>query len=468
MNRNRKIFLLLGPLLFAACIVFLPTSLFETLKMRAAIGTAVWMIFWWITAPVDYVVTAFLPIALNALIPMVDMADVIGNYASETILLLLGASILTASWEKVGLDQQIAVCFLRLLGDSLRSQIIFWFLLTAILSAILPNVIVCTAITPIVVSMLNYIGEREISKSRAASKLLLAIAYGTGVGGLASPLGGAMNLVVVDYIQKLTGQEYMYSIWVMKFLPIIILLLISNLFFMIRDIGKNEKLGGSKEYFVQKQNSTDAMNYEKKCLLGLFLVATVLAFMRQSYQEILPGLKPSYVFMICAILSFFITDKEGNCLQVWKTVQPRIVWGLLYIFAGGLALGTLINGSGAAKSAGSAVASLGLSGGFITIFIIVTLTLLLSDVTSNTATAAIAVPVVISIIQGIGKNPLPYIYIVTIGVNLSYMFPTSIRAIPVGYGLNPKYMLSEGWKMSVMVILEMTVLCYILLRLGAL
>lgn len=456
----------MGPLFFALCIVLLPTALFETLKMRAAVGTAVWMTLWWITSPVDYVVTAFLPIALNALIPMVDMTAVIGNYASETILLLLGASILTASWEKAGLDQQIAAYFLRLIGDSLRSQIIFWFLLTTLLSAILPNVVVCTAITSVAVSILNYIGEREISKSRPASKILLAIVYGTGVGGLASPLGGAMNLVIIDYIQKLTGQEYIYSIWVVKFLPVMILLVVSNLLFMIRNVGKEEKLGGVKDYFIQKQDQTQPMDLEKKCLLGLFLLATVLAFARQSYQALLPGLKPAYVFMICAILSFLITDKEGNRLQNWKSVQPRIVWELLYIFAGGLALGTLINDSGAAGCLGNIVASLGLSGGAGTVFIFITLTLLLSDVTSNTATAAIAVPVVISIIQGIGKNPLPYVYIVTIGVNLSYMFPTSIRAIPVGYGLDPKCMLSEGWKMSVMVILEMTVLCYALLKIG--
>lgn len=316
--------------------------------------------------------------------------------------------------------------------------------------------------------MLSYIGEGEIGKSRTASKLLLAIVYGTGVGGLASPLGGAMNLVVVDYIQKLTGHEYMYSIWIEKFLPIVVILVISNLLFMLRDIEKNEKLGGSKEYFTQKQDSIYDMNFEKKCLLGLFLAATVLAFMRQIYQKLLPGLKPSYVFIICAILSFLITDKEGKRLQSWKSVQPRIVWELIYIFAGGLALGTLLDGSGAAEAVGRIVAKSGLSGGFTTVFFLVAFTLLLSDITSNTATAAIAVPVVISVIHGIGKDPLSYIYIATIGVNLSYMFPTSIRAIPVGYGLNPGYMLREGWKISVLVILEMTILCYILLRAGVL
>lgn len=88
----------------------------------------------------------------------------------------------------------------------------------------------------------------------------------------------------------------------------------------------------------------------------------------------------------------------------------------------------------------------------------------MSDVTSNTATAAISIPIVISIINGIGLNPIPYIYIASIGINLSYMLPTSIRAIPVGYGLSPKYMLSEGWKLSIIIILSMTALSFGLLK----
>ena len=124
--------------------------------------------------------------------------------------------------------------------------------------------------------------------------------------------------------------------------------------------------------------------------------------------------------------------------MTWKNVQGKIVWELIYVFAGGLAAGTLINESGASNAIGAAVTSIGLTGGLLTVFVIVTVTILLSDVTSNTATAAVAMPIVISITQGIGLNPIPYIYIASIGVNLSYMLPTSIRAIPVGYGLEPK------------------------------
>ena len=136
----------------------------------------------------------------------------------------------------------------------------------------------------------------------------------------------------------------------------------------------------------------------------------------------------------------------------------------MYIFAGGLAAGTLMKSSGAADAIGNAVSYLNLKGDIITVFVIVSVVLLMSDVTSNTATAAIAMPIVISIIQGIGKNPIPYIYIASIGVNLSYMLPTSIRAIPVGYGLKPKYMLREGWKMTVIVIVLMTLTSYFLME----
>lgn len=464
MNTKRNIALILGPFIFILCLILLPQSIFETVASKAAIGTVMWMAVWWVAGPVDYVVTAFLPIAVNALINMTSMATVIANYASETILLLLGASILTVSWEETGLDKRIAARFLGLVGDNLRNQLIFWYFLAVTLSAVLPNAVVCATITPIAVAMLKYVGEGDVKKSHTGSKLLLYIAYATGVGGLASPLGGAMNLVTVDYLQQLTGQEYMYASWVIRFLPIMVVLIVSNIAFMLRDVKKDESLGGSREYFLAEYKKMPPMRQEEKLSLTMFLLATVLAFTRQFYQEILPGLKPAYVFIICAIVSFLIVKSDGSRLMFWKNVQSKIVWELMYVFAGGLAAGSLINGSGAADAIGKAVTGMGLAGGSVTIVVIITVSLLMSDVTSNTATAAVAIPIVISIIQGIGLNPIPYVYIASIGVNLSYMLPTSIRAIPVGHGLSPQYMLKEGWKLSLIVIILMSIISYIMLE----
>ena len=436
MGKERIINLLVGPVLFLLCAFLLPEGIFGTFAARAAVGTIAWMAYWWITAPVDYAVTAFLPIALNAIVQMTDMSAIISNYASETIMLLLGASIITVSWEETGLDKRIAARFLGLIGDNLRSQIIFWFVLSALLSSVLPNAVVCATMTPIAVAMLNYIGEGDIGNSRIGSKLLLTIAYAAGLGGIATPLGGAMNLVTVDYIQQITGEEYIYMHWVVRFLPIFIVLMILNILFMLRDVKKDESLGGSREFFVKEYKAMPPMKFEEKWSLALFIIATVLAFTRQAYQDLLPGLKPAYAFIICGIIAFLMVDSEGKRVMLWKSAQKKIIWELIYIFAGGL----------------------------VTVLVIITVTLIMSDVTSNTATAAVAIPIVISIVQGIGLNPIPYIYIASIGVNLSYMLPTSIRAVPVGYGLKPRYMLNEGWKMSILVIIAMTALSYLLLR----
>ncbi|MBR5488183.1 MAG: anion permease, partial [Firmicutes bacterium] len=462
MNKKKNIYLIIGPALFFLCAFCLPANVFDSFASRAAIGTVAWMAFWWITGPVDYAVTGFLPIIVNAFFQLTDMSAVISNYASETILLLLGASIITVSWEETGLDKRIAARFLGFIGESLRNQIVFWFILAAALSSVLPNAVVCATLTPIAVAMLRYVGEGDIEHSRVGKKLLLTIAYAAGLGGIASPLGGAMNLVTVDYIQQLTGEEYIYMHWVIRFLPIVIVLVTVNIIFMLRDVKKDETLGGSKEYFQRAYRELAPMSFEEKSSLALFVIATVLAFTRQFYQDLLPGLKPAYAFMTCAVIAFLIVNKKGERVMTWKSAQTKIIWDLLFIFAGGLAVGTLISSTGAAQNIGDAVAAMGLTGGLMTVFVIITVTLLMSDVTSNTATAAVAIPIVISIIQGIGLNPIPWIYIASIGVNLSYMLPTSIRAIPVGYGLPPKYMLSEGWKMTILVIISMTAVAYVL------
>lgn len=463
MDKKRIINLLIGPLLFALSFL-LPESVFVSVGAKAAVGTVAWMAYWWITAPVDFAVTAFLPIAVNAFVQMTDMSEVISNYASETILLLLGASILTVSWEQTGLDKRIAAKCLSVIGSNLRLQIVFWFLLSAALSAVLPNAVVCATITPIAVSMLKYVGEDDIANSKKGSMILLTVAYAAGVGGLATPLGGAMNLITVDYIEKLTGEEYMYVSWLVRFLPVMVVLIASNIIFLVLHVKKTDAIGISREYFKEQYKALPKMTKEEALSFVLFVAATVMAFTRQLYQNALPGLKPAYVFIICAMVSFLITCKDGTRLMVWKSVQTKIVWELIYIFAGGLAAGTLINKSGAAEAIGKAVSKTNLDGGFLTVLVIVILTVLLSDITSNTATAAVSIPIVISIINGIGKDPIPYIYIASIGVNLSYMLPTSIRAIPVGYGLSPRFMLKKGVPLTVIVIILMSVLGYALLK----
>ena len=454
----------IGFALFFLCIFALPESVFATVEARAAIGTVLWMAYWWVTRPVDYAVTAFLPIAVNALLPMTEMGAVTSNYASDTVLLLFGASIITVSWEETGLDRRIAAVFLRIIGDNVRSQLVFWFMLSVLLSAVLPNSVVCATITPIAVAMLKYVGQGDIEKSKVGSLLLLTIAYAVGVGGLATPLGGAMNLVTVDYIQQLTGEEYMYIDWIIRFLPVMAVLVVSNVLFLLVGTKRTDTLGGSREFFEKEYRKMPKMTTAEWMSLTLFLLAMTLSFTRQFYADILPGLKPAYSFIICALLCFLVNKKDGKRLMVWKSVQGKVIWELLFIFAGGMAVGALITGAGAADAIGEYVSRMGLNGGVLAVCIFIAVPMLMANVTSNTGAASVVVPIVISIAGGLGQNPIPYIYAATIGVNLAYMIPTSIRAIPVGYGLSAQYLFKVGWKITLMTLTLMTITGYLLME----
>ncbi len=460
---KNNIYIAIGPILMIACIFLLPNEIFATLEMRAAIGTVAWMAFWWVSSCIDYAITGFLPIAVNAIIVIAPMNTVLANYSSETIMLLLGASILTVSWEIVGLDKRIAYTFLALIGTSLRSQIIFWFFLTVAMSSLLPNSIVCATVAPIAVSMLKYVNITDIKESEIGAILLLTIGWGAGLGGLATPLGGAMNLVVVDYIEQVTGTEFLYVDWIVKFLPIMIVLVISNLLFLMWIMPKGQSLHGTKQYFVEEKKKLGKISgIELACFL-LFIIAAGLSFARPLYLELIPALKPAYIFIIAGIVSFLIRKPDGNRLMVWKIVQKKIIWDLIFIFAGGLALGTLINESGAATALGEVLSSSQIDNSFLIVLMIVTLTIILSDITSNTATAAVAMPIVLGLALAMNLDPVPYMLAATIGVNLSYCMPTSIRAIPVGYGLSPSYMLKHGIKLTLIVIVLMTVLAWALI-----
>lgn len=449
---NRAFQLILGPLVYITCYYAVPLEVFGSYAANGAVGCILWMALWWIFVPVDLAVTAFIPIGVNALFSLMDMKVLIANYSSETILLLLGASIITASWEITGLDRRVAARILSLVGGNLRTQIIVWFTLSATLSSVLPNAVVCAAIIPIAVAQLKFAGFEDVSSSRQASLVLLSIVYGAGVGGLATPLGGAMNLVTVKYIEQITGCEYMYAQWVSNLFLVFSVILVSNIIYMVFLCKKNESLGNTKEYFVEQYRKLDAMSVQEKWALILFVIATVLSFIRPLYQEILPGLKPAYVFIITAIIAFVISSKGGQRLITWKSTQHKIVWELIFVFAGGIAVGTLFNSTGAASSVGRHFSSMSVQSDYLLVLLILVFTIIMSDVTSNTATAAISIPLVIALAQGLNKDPLVYIYVASIGVNLSYMLPTSIRAIPVGYGLKPKVMLKTGFLLTLLTI----------------
>lgn len=443
--------IILGPALFFICLLLIPESVLPY-AVRGTLGLFLWMASWWITMPIAVAVTAFLPVIVNAIFGFVSMDTIIAKYASDLVFMLLGANIITLTWEATGLNERVALSILSTIGPSVKTQVTVWFLIAVVMSIFLPNVVIAATLTPIALAMLQSVGKGDVKSNLCATNILLAVGWGAGLGGFGSPLGGGMNLVSIGYIEELTGTEYMYIDWVWRMMPFLIVLSIGCLFYIRRMKTDADILPGAKEYFVEKLKERGAMTKDEKVAAVLFVVPVVLAFARPLYQDLVPSLTSSYVFIVCALFAFLLPGSIDGRMLTWKYAQPKLSWGLFYTLAGGLALGAFITASGASTMVADMVLDLGIAPGVLLIVVFVTLAAFLASVSSNNAACAIAIPIVITITQALGANSLGYIYVASVGGNLAYTLPTATLAVPVANGVPIKYMMKHGLVLTIIAV----------------
>ncbi len=457
MYGKRLRYLLAGPLLFLATGLALSGSF--GYKAALALGLIVWMGLWWITRPVYIGITGLIPIPINAIFGLIPSAQLIAQYFSEVVVLLIGADFICQTWRRTGLDRRLAMGALRFIGPNTKQQIAVWLLASTFMSVFLPNVVVGAIFVPIAIAMLKVEGE-DVKDSHIAQAIVLAIVWGAGIGGFGSPIGGAANLVVINYIEEVLGREFMYVAWLWRFVPLLAIVVLLNLAFLFRIPLEKANLPGSKAYFKELLDQMGGLSRGEKIGLALFLTAMALSFARPLYAQLMPNLRPAYVFFACGLAAFFINlgDEERNTLLDWGYASKHTDWGLLYLFSGGLALGRLITGTGAATSLAKCITALPLAGGPETILVFTSFTTLLTEISSNTGSASIAMPVVIGICKELGINPLAYLLLSAIPINCAYTLPVSVRAFAVSYGLDPQILFRQGLLLTICNILLTTVL----------
>ena len=445
-DRRRTISAVAGPAAFLA-LAALPLGELPY-DIRCSIGLLFWMALWWITRPVHLAVTGFLPLVTVALFNFAPLDRILPAYAAELVILLLSANVLTTCWTRWGLDRRIALASLIGVGTNTTRQIIAWFAIGMILSAFLPNTIVAATMIPIVVAMLRYIGIEDLWESNLGTALVIAVAWGTSAGGATTPLGGAPNLLTVEYIQEMiTGEEFLFATWFVRFLPLsLAVMLVTFLYVRVAFKPEISEVAGTRQFFVGELKSLGPMSVQEKWAFALFAAAAILAFTRPLYAGFLPALTPAYAFLSLAVLCFVIRPRGEN-LMTWEYAQKRMMWGLFYLFAGGTALGRVLGETGTAAYIAESLLPYASGGGFVAVLVFASLTLLLTQITNNTAAVAIIVPITISTFQSLDLNPLPFVYIVAAVGNCGFMLPTSAGgpAVAAGYGINLRTMAVKGF-----------------------
>lgn len=442
-TKKKIIHLIMGPLLFVLFAVGAGGVLTE--PGARATGVAAWMIYWWVTAPVHLTVTAILPIITNAFLNLVPQSTVISQYACESIILIVGSTMLTTPWRSIGLDRRIALKSLAIIGPSMKSQVIVWTVVTTVLSTVLPNIVVVSLLCPIAVAMVRAAGFDDIEHSEPAQIILLAIAYAVSVGGMGTPMGGAMNVTSISALQDYYGIEFMYIDWIKRIIPLLVVLTIVGIIMVMFIPMKIKRLEGTKEFFRDQYAALGPMKNTEKFSLALFILALVGSLTRTWWASLLPGLAPAYLFVTLGFIGYFVCFKGKGILMTWQETQDQIPWSSMILFAAGLALGKMLTGSGASEAMGQLLMKFNLDGGFATILVLVLFCRLIGEVTNGTTAAALTCPIIFAFTAALNINPIPYWFINIMAYNAEYMLPLSVRTVNVAYGMQPKLLMKYGW-----------------------
>ena len=483
-----------GPVLALVCYYFLPphysTGPGEWVEFsqagRATLGMMVWMACWWLTEAVDIEVTALLPIVAFPLLGIAPLAKVLPPYAADVIFLFMGGFIIGLAIERWGLDRRIAFFVLRLVGARPGAIIGGFMAVTAFLSMWVSNTACAAMMTPIALSVVDLalrsrtgaglkesggIPQDLIPERNFATGLLLSIAYAASIGGVATIIGSPPNGIAVRYIRQTFDKDVTFFDWLLVggpftlvFLPIAWLLVTRVLF--RADIGE---IAGGRQHFDEEYRKLGPLTRGEKIVLTVFSITAVLWISNPLLRgwevagaKPLAGLSDAGIAMLAAMALFVIpVDRAtGTRAMNWDTAK-KLPWGVLMLFGGGLTLASAIEANGVSKFLGNSTRGLAGLHPLLLLLAITTMTVFLSELTSNTAQVATMVPVLAAMSPALGINPYVLILACTLGASSAYMMPvgTPPNAIVFGTGLvRLPQMMKAGFWLNLAGILVITAL----------
>ena len=447
--------LLGGPAL--AVIVFLWNPGSHPPEARRLLAVLALAVAWWITEAIPLPATALVASALAIAAGVAPARQVLAPYADPVIFLFLGSFLLAEAVSRYGLDRRLAswLLGLRIFGPTAAGRMSAFGAASAAISTCLSNTASAALLTPIA---LGALGERGPGRpGRVESGVLLMIAYGASIGGMATLIGTPPNLLVAGFLERMAGVRVGFTAWLLFGLPIAFVLLLVSLFLTRMSLGRG--LTGEPVPAIAPDPhdpARDGRASELRAGARWTVVAFVLAFtlwlapsLAQGIlgrdhalaESLLKHLPEAGVALLCAALLFVAPTswRKRRFALTWADGQ-RVNWGVLMIFGGGLSLGTLGETTGIAKWAGEGVVRSGLATSPETFMLVcVFAAVTVSEFASNTASATLLIPIVIAAAQQAGFDPVPPALAAGLAATCGFVFPVSTppNAIVFGTGRVP-------------------------------
>jgi sodium-dependent dicarboxylate transporter 2/3/5 len=484
---RRKIGLLLGlPLFFLLLSPALTPGLSEA--ARRLLATSALMAFWWITEAIPIPATALLPMCLYPLLGILPMAEVTRNYGDENIFLFLGGFFIAMAMQKWNLHRRLALHVVRLIGTAPRRLVLGFMCATGLISMWISNTATTMMMYPIALAVILQLAPEENGGFTPAqinfrTCMMLAIAYASSIGGIGTLIGTPPNIIFASNAHKLFPEAppVAFLHWmafgvplVIFFIPIAWLLLTRLLFPVAADL-----FAGRKDLIDAEIKKLGRMSAAERGVLVIFLL-TALAWIFRGDLELgfatIPGwasrlglaekVSDATVAMIAGTLLFLIpvNFRRGEFLLDWATAV-KIPWGILLLFGGGIAMSAGFKSTGLSTWLGERLATLGdwpPLAMIITVCLVVTF---LTEVTSNTATATIFMPIMAATAQALHLHPFLLMIPAAISASCAFMLPVATPPNAIvfacGYVTVPQMARAGIW-LNLIGVVVVTVVVYLL------
>ncbi len=471
---KRSIGLLLGPLVFVIVLFFIPIDGLSD-QGKSVLASTLWVAIWWITEAVSIEVTALLPILLFPLSGSLSLSETTASYGHKYIFLFMGGFILSIAIEKWNLHRRIALTIIKIVGTNVTQIILGFMVATAFLSMWISNTATSVMMLPIGMAIVTQLKDNPITKENEnlifGKALMLAIAYSASIGGMATLIGTPPNLVLAGVVEETYGTEISFTQWFTFGFPISIVFLIICWFYLTKIAFKFEqkKFPGGKKEIEKQLKKLGKITFEEK-LIFLVFVLTAFAWITRSFflKNFIPNIDDTIIAICASIILFLLPSKQkGKKILLWKDAV-KLPWGILILFGGGMALASGFEKSGLAVWIGSKLTSLDTFPLILLLFILIASVNFLTEITSNLATTAMLLPVLVSLAAAIGVNYNYLLVGATVAASCAFMLPvaTPPNAVVFGSGyLKIDDMVKKGIWMNIISIVLLTLIVYFFLPL---
>ncbi|WP_223789805.1 SLC13 family permease [Marinicella meishanensis] len=414
-------------------------SQFITLLITAT--TAICWVTEWLPIPV----ASLLPIALFPLLGVITPTAVGTAYGSPLIILLLGGFLLSTALAHSNTHQYLAHRVIQLIGTHSPKRLIMGFMLTAFLMSMwISNTATTLMLLPIALAILSNNSDR-----RLGTLLLLGIAYAASIGGTMTPIGTPPNLIMIQNYQLGTGNEMGFLTWMGQVLPMVLLFFPLMLWVLTSQVPKDLSI-------QSHELSTGGLTTAQRRTLWVFAITALLWVTRTApfggwkLWLDLPQANDASVALLGVVALFMIGDGRGKKLLTWQTANT-IPWGVLLLFAGGMVIAAAFKSTGLSALLADQLLFLKDFPQFWLILIICLAITFLTEITSNTATTAILMPVLLSAAQAMDMDPAKIMIPAAISASCAFMLPVATAPNAIVFGseqLPIREMIKQGFKIN--------------------